>query len=134
MRRFYSQKKKLSITIIACLSGNTWMAAGMRKVSCSKFRTLALILYRNILCKSENNIKCYVLARILTCTGFLSSQTIVFCILTICYSGFILFWSYFVRHPCKMFVRGKPIRFGYKLWCLSANPLASCSSSCRIVE
>ncbi|KAI8115820.1 PiggyBac transposable element-derived protein 3 [Lucilia cuprina] len=29
---------------------------------------------------------------------------------------------YFGRHSCKMFIRGKPIRFGYKLWCLcSAN-------------
>ncbi|XP_036341688.1 piggyBac transposable element-derived protein 3-like [Rhagoletis pomonella] len=25
---------------------------------------------------------------------------------------------YFGRHSCKMFIRGKPIRFGYKLWCL----------------
>lgn len=25
---------------------------------------------------------------------------------------------YFGRHSCKMYIRGKPIRFGYKLWCL----------------
>lgn len=25
---------------------------------------------------------------------------------------------YFGRHSCKMFIRNKPIRFGYKLWCL----------------
>ena len=25
---------------------------------------------------------------------------------------------YYGRHSCKMFIRGKPIRFGYKIWCL----------------
>jgi len=25
---------------------------------------------------------------------------------------------YFGRHSCKMFIRGKPVRFGFKLWCL----------------
>lgn len=25
---------------------------------------------------------------------------------------------YFGRHSCKMYILGKPIRFGYKLWCL----------------
>lgn len=25
---------------------------------------------------------------------------------------------YFGRHSCKMYIRNKPIRFGYKLWCL----------------
>ena len=25
---------------------------------------------------------------------------------------------YYGRHSCKMFIRSKPIRFGYKLWCL----------------
>lgn len=35
---------------------------------------------------------------------------------------------YFGRHSCKMFMRGKPIRFGYKLWCLcsSAGYLYNC--------
>lgn len=35
---------------------------------------------------------------------------------------------YFGRHSCKMYMRGKPIRFGYKLWCLcsSAGYLYSC--------
>lgn len=29
---------------------------------------------------------------------------------------------YFGRHSCKMCIRGKPVRFGFKLWCLtSAN-------------
>ena len=28
---------------------------------------------------------------------------------------------YFVRHSCKMFIRGKPIRFGYKNWVLSSD-------------
>lgn len=28
---------------------------------------------------------------------------------------------YFGRHSCKMFIRGKPIRFGYKLWCLCSS-------------
>jgi DNA excision repair protein ERCC-6 len=23
------------------------------------------------------------------------------------------------RHSCKQFTRGKPIRFGYKMWCLN---------------
>ena len=25
---------------------------------------------------------------------------------------------YFGRHSCKVFIKGKPIRFGYKMWCL----------------
>lgn len=28
--------------------------------------------------------------------------------------------KYFGRHPSKLFIRGKPIRFGYKVWCLNA--------------
>ncbi|KAF2882924.1 hypothetical protein ILUMI_23247 [Ignelater luminosus] len=31
--------------------------------------------------------------------------------------------AYYGRHSCKQFIRGKPIRFGYKIWCLSAAPL-----------
>lgn len=27
--------------------------------------------------------------------------------------------KYFGRHSCKQFIRGKPIRFGYKIWCLN---------------
>jgi len=27
--------------------------------------------------------------------------------------------KYFGRHGCKQFIRGKPIRFGYKVWCLN---------------
>nr|CAH7756451.1 unnamed protein product [Callosobruchus chinensis] len=29
--------------------------------------------------------------------------------------------KYFGRHHCKQFIRGKPIRFGYKVWCLNAE-------------
>lgn len=44
---------------------------------------------------------------------------------------------YFGRHNCKMFIRGKPIRFGFKYWCLcsdtgylfEANPYAGAASS-----
>ncbi|XP_050301648.1 piggyBac transposable element-derived protein 3-like [Anthonomus grandis grandis] len=25
---------------------------------------------------------------------------------------------YFGRHSCKMFIKGKPVRFGFKLWCI----------------
>ncbi|XP_022175761.1 piggyBac transposable element-derived protein 3-like [Myzus persicae] len=28
---------------------------------------------------------------------------------------------YFGRHSCKMFIKGKPIRFGFKLWCLCSS-------------
>ncbi|XP_025192062.1 piggyBac transposable element-derived protein 3-like [Melanaphis sacchari] len=28
---------------------------------------------------------------------------------------------YFGRHRCKMFIKGKPIRFGFKLWCLCSS-------------
>lgn len=28
---------------------------------------------------------------------------------------------YFGRHSCKMYIRNKPIRFGYKLWCLCSS-------------
>ena len=29
--------------------------------------------------------------------------------------------EYFGRHGCKQFIRGKPIRFGYKVWCLNTD-------------
>jgi len=29
--------------------------------------------------------------------------------------------KYFGRHSCKQFIRGKPIRFGYKMWCLKSS-------------
>lgn len=29
--------------------------------------------------------------------------------------------KYYGRHNCKQFIRGKPIRFGYKMWCLNAK-------------
>lgn len=29
--------------------------------------------------------------------------------------------AYYGRHSCKMFIRGKPIRFGYKYWCLCSS-------------
>lgn len=29
--------------------------------------------------------------------------------------------KYFGRHSCKQFIRGKPIRFGYKMWCLNST-------------
>lgn len=28
---------------------------------------------------------------------------------------------YFGRHSCKMFIKGKPVRFGFKLWCLCSS-------------
>lgn len=28
--------------------------------------------------------------------------------------------KYFGRHGCKQFIRGKPIRFGYKIWCVNS--------------
>ncbi|KRX12036.1 PiggyBac transposable element-derived protein 3 [Trichinella nelsoni] len=28
---------------------------------------------------------------------------------------------YFGHHSCKMFIRGKPIRFGYKIWTMSST-------------
>lgn len=27
--------------------------------------------------------------------------------------------AYYGRHSCKQFIRGKPIRFGYKVYCLN---------------
>ncbi|KAM8702083.1 hypothetical protein ACLKA7_004944 [Drosophila subpalustris] len=29
--------------------------------------------------------------------------------------------AYYGRHSCKMFIKGKPIRFGYKYWCLTST-------------
>ncbi|KAG8240399.1 hypothetical protein J437_LFUL002542 [Ladona fulva] len=29
--------------------------------------------------------------------------------------------KYYGRHSCKQFIRGKPIRFGYKAWCLNTD-------------
>lgn len=28
---------------------------------------------------------------------------------------------YFGRHSCKMFIKGKPVRFGFKIWCLCSS-------------
>lgn len=28
---------------------------------------------------------------------------------------------YYGKHSCKMYIRGKPIRFGYKLWCICSS-------------
>ena len=28
---------------------------------------------------------------------------------------------YFGRHSCKMFLKGKPVRFGFKIWCLCSS-------------
>lgn len=28
---------------------------------------------------------------------------------------------YFGRNSCKMYIRNKPVRFGYKLWCLCSS-------------
>lgn len=28
---------------------------------------------------------------------------------------------YFGRHSCKMYIKGKPVRFGFKLWCLCSS-------------
>ena len=28
--------------------------------------------------------------------------------------------AYFGKHSCKMFIKNKPIRFGYKYWCLAS--------------
>lgn len=27
---------------------------------------------------------------------------------------------YYGKHGCKQFIRGKPVRFGYKVWCLAS--------------
>jgi len=29
--------------------------------------------------------------------------------------------KYFGRHSCRQFIRGKTIRFGYKIWCLNSK-------------
>lgn len=44
---------------------------------------------------------------------------------------------YFGRHSCKMYIKGKPIRFGYKVWCLCSSegylyyflPYSGCSDN-----
>ncbi|GFS95062.1 chimeric ERCC6-PGBD3 protein [Nephila pilipes] len=28
---------------------------------------------------------------------------------------------YFVHHGCKQFINGKPVRFGYRVWCLNTK-------------
>ena len=28
---------------------------------------------------------------------------------------------YFGRHSCKMYMKGKPVRFGFKVWCLCSS-------------
>lgn len=35
--------------------------------------------------------------------------------------------AYFGRHSCKQFIKGKPLRFGYKVWCLN-TPEGYCVS------
>lgn len=29
--------------------------------------------------------------------------------------------KYFGKHGCKQFIRGKPIRLGYKMWCVNTD-------------
>ncbi|KAJ8936526.1 hypothetical protein NQ318_022614 [Aromia moschata] len=29
--------------------------------------------------------------------------------------------EYYGRHGCKQYIHGKPIRFGYKVWCMNAK-------------
>jgi hypothetical protein len=36
----------------------------------------------------------------------------------LCYNDCMV--KYFERHRCKQYIRGKPIRFGYKIWSLNA--------------
>lgn len=33
--------------------------------------------------------------------------------------------AYYGRHGCKQFIKGKPLRFGYKVWCMN-SPLGYC--------
>ncbi|KAG5877861.1 hypothetical protein JTB14_036437 [Gonioctena quinquepunctata] len=40
--------------------------------------------------------------------------------------------KYYGRHPCKQFIRGKPIRFGYKMWAL--NTTSGYSVDCELYQ
>ncbi|KAJ8911109.1 hypothetical protein NQ315_003371 [Exocentrus adspersus] len=37
----------------------------------------------------------------------------------LCYDESMI--KYFGKHSCKQFIRGKPVRFGYKMWCLNTT-------------
>ncbi|KAG5896126.1 hypothetical protein JTB14_011871 [Gonioctena quinquepunctata] len=40
--------------------------------------------------------------------------------------------KYYGRHPCKQFIRGKPISFGYKMWLL--NTISGYSVDCELYQ
>ncbi|KAG5861547.1 hypothetical protein JTB14_016708 [Gonioctena quinquepunctata] len=40
--------------------------------------------------------------------------------------------KYYGRHPCKQFIRDKPIRFGYKMWAL--NTTSGYSVDCELYQ
>ncbi|KAG5885392.1 hypothetical protein JTB14_002789 [Gonioctena quinquepunctata] len=40
--------------------------------------------------------------------------------------------KYHGRHPCKQFIRGKPIRFGYKMWAL--NTTSGYQVNCEVYQ
>ncbi|KAH8038458.1 hypothetical protein HPB51_001631 [Rhipicephalus microplus] len=49
---------------------------------------------------------------------FLNQKFLLYAPLSECYSIDESMCEYFGKHGCKQFLKGKPIRFGYKLWCL----------------
>ena len=51
----------------------------------------------------------------------LKTNYIQFGIFASCLSLDKMMISYYGTHPAKMFMRGKPIKFGYKFWCLCSS-------------
>ena len=62
-----------------------------------------------------------ILAKILLLYDFLNASLIQFGIFDKNLSIDEAMMPYFGRHSCKMFIRGKPIHFRYKLWCLCGS-------------
>lgn len=50
--------------------------------------------------------------------NLLNQKFLLYAPLMECYSIDESMCEYFGKHGCKQFMKGKPIRFGYKLWCL----------------
>lgn len=97
---------------------DTGVSIVFNSMSRNRFREIKRYLHLNDNSKLDKNDKFYKLRKF-------------FDILQINFTKFGIFYSklsidemmvrYYGRHPTKMYMHGKPIKFGYKIWCLCSS-------------
>lgn len=87
-------------------------------MSRNKFREIKRFLHFSDNNQLDKNDK---MAKIRPLMNIMNKKFIQFGIWSECLSVDEQMVPYFGRHSCKMYIRGKPIRFGYKLWCLCSS-------------